>query len=1129
MPEEKKERETGLAGSVLHALTRIFYGKPRPIPEPPRPPSRPEKVPPSTPSFQERPSEKEEPKIHPLTILRRPYDLRRIYSEAISVNFDRDTRYKDFEDMILDSSVAGAVEMMVDDACQYSREQSASVWVTSDDDKIRKEGEKFFEAIRVEEKMFDWAYNTALYGDFFVKVEAVNGCGIVAVQDDFHPTDVQRIDVNGELVGFRTPRTNYDSTPVQEVSLDLWDPWDWVHFRIQASQRRRRDIERERLYPSTRYEKSEYRLTTKYGVSVLEPVRRVYKQIQMVEQSLIVARLSRALLKYVYQIQVGEAANPKEAVNQVQAIKDILMQSTGLKIGASASFEQQYDPLGGAEDVFLPAFGERGKIQIDKLGGEVDIRGIVDLDYLRSKFFGGLHVPSAYLGFEESFFSGTRVMLLDGSTPTIEEMAKNESSYVGRGILSCHPSGKVHATKILAVRQTSPSRSDGLRIHLDNNEHVDVTPDHLMMLRSGEFVEAKNIKPNDSLMPCYAGVESFGAGKGYRSVKQNVTPCSYDMVYRLVARDILRGGVPLPKEMIVHHLDENKLNDEPSNLRIVARKEHYQYHRDMIERLFLIPGRVNGLKRRSPSEESRRRMSERMMGRPVTWGEKIGKALRGRPKPNQRGSGNVMSDPIARANHLKAVRKARKRDHSNPQWKERWSKNLTASRWDGRRAVRAPHTFVCEVCGKEFSKVLSEASMRSYSPRACSKRCAGILGSRTFKMKCAVNHKVMWVEKLPYSGPTYDLLVESGAHTFPLAAGIFVHNSLPGSLGESALLRLDIRYARTVKRLQRSMIQGLTRLFQIHLAWMNIFPDPSKFSVDMDIISTAEEEERKAALSSALSTANDLARLMSAVGLEPNHKKLGKLLMTEVLGLSGKFAELVDEARDVPMEGREGIGGAVPGEGMMPPGGGIPPEELAPPPPEGGALPTPAEKPEAGVLGGALPTPAAPGEMASTKSKTTSKRVLDAKEQARGAIQSVVHQSNDLRAPGALPKDKKGIKERVKSDENFGTLLKRVIEEDDNREVIKRLQRAAKTINHCGDYGLLYWNPESKKAFWNKGDADVVENGFTSNDDIMKILKVQGVKEAEVESECDPPKDRGWIKIFAKDKPVFERWWSSAS
>ena len=553
------DNESGFLGtvykSVVQALHRIVYGRPG------RQAKIPRKVTPSDQQQQIGPysfgqdglkhTDSEPLDYPPLSVVRKSQELTKIYAELVRVSAERENRYKDYEDMILDATLAAAIELMVDDACQFNRERGASVWVKSDNERIRRAIEDLFDIIQLEEKLFDWSYNMAMYGDFFLQVDGQEGRGILLTQDDWHPADVQRLDVNGALIGFRTPRTFVETTQAGAQGVigdsDFHDPWEFVHFRIQASQRRRREIERERMAPMIRFEKDKYRLTTRYGVSVVEAVRRIYKQLAMVEQSMIISRMTRAIMKYIYKVQCGTDAEMKQAAATVLQMKDLLTQQTGMKIGES--FEQTFAPMTGSEDIFLPVFGEKGDVTIETLGGETNVQAIVDIEYLRNKMFGGIKIPKAYLGLEES---------------------------------------------------------------------------------------------------------------------------------------------------------------------------------------------------------------------------------------------------------------------------------------------------------------------------------------------------------------------------------------LPGSLGESALLRLDIRYARTVKRIQRAIVQGLTRLAQIHLAYKKLPVDPKGFSIEMDVISTAEEEERKAALTSALGVAGDLAALNDQMGIKLPAQKFAKLIYTDVLGLSGKFIELVDEAEILPTEAEMMPEG--PAGGEMPGGMGMGPE-----------------------------------------------------------------------------------------------------------------------------------------------------------------------------------------------------------
>lgn len=104
-----------------------------------------------------------------------------------------------------------------------------------------------------------------------------------------------------------------------------------------------------------------------------------------------------------------------------------------------------------------------------------------------------------------------------------------------------------------------------------------------------------------------------------------------------------------------------------------------------------------------------------------------------------------------------------------------------------------------------------------------------------------VNHKVVKVELLDVVEDAYDLGVESENHTFPIMAGVFVHNSLPGSLGNTNLIRLDIRYSRTVQRCLNIFRTGLMDLCNHYLKFRGRSGDIGKFKIVLREVTFAED------------------------------------------------------------------------------------------------------------------------------------------------------------------------------------------------------------------------------------------------------------------------------------------------
>lgn len=82
---------------------------------------------------------------------------------------------------------------------------------------------------------------------------------------------------------------------------------------------------------------------------------------------------------------------------------------------------------------------------------------------------------------------------------------------------------------------------------------------------------------------------------------------------------------------------------------------------------------------------------------------------------------------------------------------------------------------------------------------------------------------------------------------------------------------------------------------------------------------------------------------------------------------------------------------------------------------------------------------------------------------------------------------------------------------DENKH-ISDLKQVGKSINHCGDYGLLWWNESANKVLWIAGDAD--SNDYDDSETIIRrFKKLPFVKQVEVEYEMGDPQSRDWKRI----------------
>lgn len=123
----------------------------------------------------------------------------------------------------------------------------------------------------------------------------------------------------------------------------------------------------------------------------------------------------------------------------------------------------------------------------------------------------------------------TRIKLLDGTEPTVEELRKRYDSGEKLYVYSTDKNGDFRPGEVEKVWVTKSGVSNFIKVTLDNGEQILTTPEHLFMLRDGSYLPAQELKSGISLMPLY-----FDSRNGYETVKLNTTS-KYHSVYKIVS------------------------------------------------------------------------------------------------------------------------------------------------------------------------------------------------------------------------------------------------------------------------------------------------------------------------------------------------------------------------------------------------------------------------------------------------------------------------------------------------------------------------------------------------------------------------------------------------------------------
>jgi deoxycytidine triphosphate deaminase/intein/homing endonuclease len=375
------------------------------------------------------------------------------------------------------------------------------------------------------------------------------------------------------------------------------------------------------------------------------------------------------------------------------------------------------------------------------------------------------------------FSADTRVALVDGTAPTLEEMARRAESGESFWGYSIGQYGRLIVTLLEAPRYIGCDTL--IEVELDNGERIRCTPDHQFMRRDGRMVAASDLRPNDSLMPLYREV-----ARGYEMVYQPLNGYLYP-THRLADEwniiNNIYGDEPGTHR---HHVDHNRRNNNPWNILRMDAGEHIRYHNaenygedfDPHEHSVSIR---EALSRLAVDPVWRERFADAQGERSrAYWGDEKYFASRAERSQKLRDSWSNQR----RSQHVEMLQRyyanpAIRTEHSE-RIKQIWA-NASEERRHKQREIARQLNVREEITAKAVREALDQTgSIRGAArllncDRTVSRRFPEVMHAfRGTKLK---NHKVVAIRDLEGMHDVYCLTVPE-AGNFALEAGVFVHN-----------------------------------------------------------------------------------------------------------------------------------------------------------------------------------------------------------------------------------------------------------------------------------------------------------------------------------------------------------------
>lgn len=327
------------------------------------------------------------------------------YRDYLRIEQDLISRYMDYEDMDESPLVASCHDIYSDDCLQADKIHNKVIWVECEDEAIRKDlNDLLHKTLKVEERIWGETRGLVKYGNAFSEIVARDKDGVLALNTMAPPT-VRRIEIPADIGAFgaRDFNTNetlgylYDprgsfkistrefidglnarSTGASQVveGAAIFEGWEVVHMRLMGK------------HPDAIY-----------GTGVSEPARWLYKRLAMLEDSIILHRLTRAPSRHAFYIDVS-AIPPQEVGSYLNRVKQGIKKQKFVN-PSTGKMDRKMDIMSSDEDFFLPVRDGKESTRVETLQGPV-YDAIEDIKYFENKLFAALKVPKPFLTYEES-------------------------------------------------------------------------------------------------------------------------------------------------------------------------------------------------------------------------------------------------------------------------------------------------------------------------------------------------------------------------------------------------------------------------------------------------------------------------------------------------------------------------------------------------------------------------------------------------------------------------------------------------------------------------------------------------------------------------------------------------------
>jgi hypothetical protein len=312
-----------------------------------------------------------------------------LYTQAVYYEPTRLASFYDYESMEYTPEISAALDIYGEESTTVD-ENGYMLQIYSESKRIKSIlADLFNNVLDINTNLTMWTRNTCKYGDNFVYLKLDSDKGIVGCMQ------LPNIEIERLERGMAAKSANLEE-PVENKGLRFkwkakdmeFNSWEIAHFRLLGDDRK-----------------------LPYGTSMLEKARRIWKQLLLSEDAMLIYRTSRAPERRVFKVFVGNM-DDKDVEAYVQRVANKFKRDQVVD-SKTGNVDMRFNQMAVDQDYFIPVRDPAATMPIETLPGAQNLAEIADIEYIQKKLLTALRVPKAFLGFEETAGDGKNLSLMD--------------------------------------------------------------------------------------------------------------------------------------------------------------------------------------------------------------------------------------------------------------------------------------------------------------------------------------------------------------------------------------------------------------------------------------------------------------------------------------------------------------------------------------------------------------------------------------------------------------------------------------------------------------------------------------------------------------------------------------------